>query len=60
VTLTIGGISVIQDFAGLAGCCVGLNQINARVPAGVSPESAVPAVLRLGGMSSNTATVAAQ
>ena len=35
VTLTIGGITFIPDFAGLSGCCVGLNQINARVPAGV-------------------------
>ena len=58
VTLTIGGINVIPDFAGLSGCCVGLNQINVRVPAGVGSGSAVPVVLNIGGKSSNTATIA--
>jgi uncharacterized protein (TIGR03437 family) len=60
VTLTIGGITFIPDFAGLSGCCVGLNQINARVPAGVSSGNAVPVVLNIGGQSSNTATIAVQ
>jgi uncharacterized protein (TIGR03437 family) len=60
VMLNIGGIGVIPDFAGLAGCCVGLNQINARVPAGVSRGNAVPVVLTIGGKSSNTATIAVQ
>ena len=60
VTLTIGGITFIPDFAGLSGCCVGLNQINARLPAGVSSGSAVPVVLNIGGQSSNTATIAVQ
>jgi uncharacterized protein (TIGR03437 family) len=60
VTLTIGGITFIPDFAGLSGCCVGLNQINARVPFGVTSGSAVPVVLNIGGKSSNTATIAVQ
>jgi uncharacterized protein (TIGR03437 family) len=60
VTLTIGGITFSPDFAGLSGCCVGLNQINARVPAGVSSGNAVPVVLNIGGKSSNTATIAVQ
>lgn len=60
VTLTIGGINVIPDFAGLAGCCVGLNQINAPVPAGVSSGNAVPVVLIIGGQVSCTATIAVQ
>jgi uncharacterized protein (TIGR03437 family) len=60
VTLTIGGITFSPDFAGLSGCCVGLNQINARVPAGVSSGNAVPVVLNIGGQSSNTATIAVQ
>jgi uncharacterized protein (TIGR03437 family) len=60
VTLTIGGINVVPDFAGLAGCCVGLNQINARVPAGVGSGNAVSVVLNIGGKTSNTATIAVQ
>jgi uncharacterized protein (TIGR03437 family) len=60
VMLNIGGIGVIPDFAGLAGCCVGLNQINARVPAGVTRGNAVQVVLSIGGKSSNTATIAVQ
>ena len=60
VTLTIGGITFSPDFAGLSGCCVGLNQINARVPFGVSSGNAVPVVLNIGGKSSNTATIAVQ
>jgi uncharacterized protein (TIGR03437 family) len=60
VMLNIGGIGVIPDFAGLAGCCVGLNQINVRVPAGVTRGNAVPVVLSIGGKSSNTASIAVQ
>lgn len=56
VTVRIGGIEMIPDFAGLSGCCAGLNQINARVPAGVSRGDAVPVVLN-SGKSSNTATI---
>ena len=60
VTLTVGGISVVPDFAGLSGCCVGLNQINAKIPAGVIPGNAVPVMLSISGKSSNTATIAVQ
>ncbi len=60
VTLAIGGVTVVPDFAGLAGCCVGLNQINVRVPANVLPGNAVPVVLSIGGVSSNTASLAVQ
>jgi uncharacterized protein (TIGR03437 family) len=60
VTLTIGGINAVPDFAGLAGCCVGLNQINVRLPLGVGSGNAVPVVLNMGGQSSNTATIAVQ
>ncbi len=59
-TLTIGGIGVTPDFAGLAGCCVGLNQINARVPVSVSRGDAVPVVLSINGKSSNTVSIAVQ
>jgi len=60
VTLTIGGIPVTPAFAGLAGCCVGLNQINVQVPASVSAGSAVPVILSIAGQTSNTATIAVQ
>ncbi len=60
VRLTIGGIGVTPEFAGLAGCCVGLNQINVRVPVGVSRGNAIPVVLSLNGRSSNPVTIATQ
>jgi len=60
VTLTIGGITVVPDFAGLAGCCVGLNQINARLPTNVSLGNAVSVVLTISGKSSNMGTIAVQ
>jgi len=60
VTLSIGGITVVPEFAGLAGCCVGLNQINARIPVGVTRSDAVPVILNIGGKSSNMATIAVQ
>ena len=60
VTLTVGGINVIPDFSGLAGCCVGLNQINFQVPATVSPGNAVPVFVSAGGKSSNGVTMAVQ
>jgi uncharacterized protein (TIGR03437 family) len=60
VMVNIGGTGVIPDFAGLAGCCIGLNQINVRVPVGVSRGNAVPVVVSISGKSSNTATIAVQ
>jgi uncharacterized protein (TIGR03437 family) len=59
-TVTIGGIAVTPAFAGLSGCCVGLNQINVQVPTGTPSGSAVPIVLSIGGVSSNTVTIAVQ
>jgi uncharacterized protein (TIGR03437 family) len=37
VTAIVDGIPVTPDFAGLAGCCVGLYQINFRTPATTHP-----------------------
>ena len=34
IAVVVDGVSVTPDFAGLSGCCVGLNQVNFRVPAG--------------------------
>jgi uncharacterized protein (TIGR03437 family) len=39
---------------------VGLYQVNVQVPAGVPAGSAVPVVLRIGGVSSNAVTIAVQ
>jgi uncharacterized protein (TIGR03437 family) len=59
-TVSIDGISVIPDFAGLAGCCVGLNQINVRVPASTRTANDIPVVLSVGGKQSNPVTIAVQ
>jgi uncharacterized protein (TIGR03437 family) len=55
--VTIGGIPAQINFPGLAGCCVGLNQINVTVPQGVAPGNAVLLVLSIGGQISNTVTI---
>jgi uncharacterized protein (TIGR03437 family) len=60
VTVTIGGINTVPDFAGLAGCCVGLNQVNVRVPTGIVPNFLIPVVLSVGGKTSQMTTIALQ
>jgi len=47
-------------FAGLAPGFVGEYQVNALVPAGVTPGNAVPVVVSIGGVYSNTVTIAVQ
>ena len=56
--VTIGGIAVIPDFTGLASCCVGLNQVNVQVPTGTLVGNNIPVVLSIGGVTSNTVTMA--
>jgi uncharacterized protein (TIGR03437 family) len=58
VKVTIGGVEATVEFAGLAPGFVGLHQVNARVPAGVSPGNAVALVLTQNGVASNTVTIA--
>jgi len=61
VTVTIGGITENAEWAGLAPGFVGLYQVNALVPAGVSAGSAVPLTITVGGMTSqDKVTVAVQ
>ncbi len=52
VTVTIGGVNAQVEFAGLAPGTPDLYQVNAVVPLGVQPGSAVPMVLSVAGQSS--------
>jgi uncharacterized protein (TIGR03437 family) len=58
VKVTIGGVEAAVEFAGLAPGFVGLYQVNARVPAGVTAGNAVALVLTQNGVASNTVTIA--
>jgi uncharacterized protein (TIGR03437 family) len=60
VTVTIGGVAAEPSFAGLAPGYVGLYQVNVLVPATVSAGSAVPLTIAIGGVASNTVTIAVQ
>jgi uncharacterized protein (TIGR03437 family) len=55
VTVTIGGLPATVWYAGGApGAIAGLTQINAQIPAGVTPGAAVPVVVQLGAWKSQT------
>jgi uncharacterized protein (TIGR03437 family) len=58
--VTIGGIMAQVSLSALVPGAVGLYQVNVQVPAGVPAGSAVPVVLRIGGVSSNAVTIAVQ
>ncbi len=58
VRVTIGGLDAQVLFAGLTPGLAGLYQVNAFVPAGVTPASAVPVVLTVGGQVSPPVTIA--
>jgi uncharacterized protein (TIGR03437 family) len=60
LTVTIGGQSAAVLFSGLAPGFVGLYQVNVTVPANAPSGNAVPLVLTIGGVSSNTVTMAVQ
>jgi len=57
-TVMIGGVQAQVLFSGLAPGFVGEYQVNALVPAGVSPGNSVPVVIYIGGVYSNTVTIA--
>lgn len=57
VSITIGGIAATVNFAGLAPGFPDLYQVNAVVPPGVSPGTAVPVVLNVAGQTSPTVTM---
>jgi uncharacterized protein (TIGR03437 family) len=55
--VTIGGISTQVLFSGLAPGLTGVYQVNAAVPLGILPGSAVPVVISIGGSTSNSVTI---
>ena len=56
-TVTIGGVAADVWFSGLTPGTVGLYQVDASVPQGVQPGDAVPVVISIGGVQSNTVTI---
>jgi uncharacterized protein (TIGR03437 family) len=58
VTVTIGGVPAPVFFAGLTPGFAGLYQVNATVPGGVPPGSAVPLVISQGTNASQTVNIA--
>ena len=57
-TVTIGGIAAPVSFSGLTPGTVGLYQVNVQVPTGMNSGGAVPLILTIGGVVSNTVTIA--
>ena len=60
VTVTIGGIAITPDFAGLAPSFVGLYQVNVKIPAGVPSGAAVPMTIQVLNFVSPTITIPIQ
>jgi uncharacterized protein (TIGR03437 family) len=60
VTVTIGGLPAQVLFSGLTAGFSGLYQVNAVIPATVTPGSAVPVILTVAGISSPPVTIAIQ
>jgi uncharacterized protein (TIGR03437 family) len=59
-TVTIGGAPATVVFSGLAPGFVGLYQVNVQVPTGLTGGNALPVVLTIDGVVSNTATIAVE
>ncbi len=57
VTVTIDGVAVTPEFAGLSGCCVGENQINVRIPGETRSGDNIELVLNIAGKQSNSVTI---
>ncbi|MCZ6491924.1 MAG: putative Ig domain-containing protein, partial [Acidobacteria bacterium] len=58
-TATIGGVEVPVSFSGLSSF-VGLYQVNVQVPSNAPTGNAIEVVLTIGGVTSNTVTIAVQ
>ncbi|MCZ6489303.1 MAG: hypothetical protein O7A06_02090 [Acidobacteria bacterium] len=59
-SVTIGGVDATVVFSGLGPGFVGLYQVNAQVPEDAPTGDAVELVLTIGGVTSNTVTIAVQ
>jgi uncharacterized protein (TIGR03437 family) len=59
-TVTIGGAQATVLFSGLAPGLVGEYQVDVQVPSGSGTGSAVPVAITIGGVTSNTVTIAVQ
>ncbi|HXI39612.1 MAG TPA: ice-binding family protein [Bryobacteraceae bacterium] len=59
-TVTIGGAAAIVTYSGLAPGFAGLYQVDAQVPSGAPSGGTVAVVMKIGGSTSNTATIAVQ
>jgi len=59
-TVTVGNVSAPVIFSGMAPGYVGLYQVNIQVPSNAPSGSAIPVVLTIGGVTSNTVTIAIQ
>jgi adhesin/invasin len=57
-TVTIGGVSADVSYSGLAPGFAGLYQIDAKVPSGAPVGDTQPVVVTIGGVASNTVTIA--
>jgi uncharacterized protein (TIGR03437 family) len=58
--VTVGGVPATVQFSGFAPYMIGVYQVNISIPANAPAGNAVPIVLNIGGVSSNTVTVAIQ
>jgi uncharacterized protein (TIGR03437 family) len=56
--VTVGGAPAMVQFSGLAPALLGVYQVNVLIPPGAPAGSAVPVVLKIGGVTSNTVTIA--
>ena len=59
-TIWIGGVAIQPSFSGLAPGWVGLNQVNVELPAELPTGDAIPLRIEIGGVESNTVTIAVQ
>jgi uncharacterized protein (TIGR03437 family) len=58
--VTVGGVPATVQFSGLEPHTIGIYQVNILIPANAPTGNAVPIVLKMGTVASNTVTVAIQ